>query len=390
MKTLIVAAVGLALGMAVGLGVTLVESFRIEDDFSAAHQVESDTSVADASARPRVTVVNGESFDFGVMENNTTLSHVFVLRNDGTAPLKLIKGDTTCKCTISELTKSSIPPGQTAEVTLSWTPKSYSDTFEQSASIGTSDPSRNMLRLVIKGHVIPKVRAIPDEVVLPGVLTSETKTVDVQLLTFQPGEIQLTKFEFANPDTADFFDVDVAPLPAAAVAKTEYAQSGLRIRLTVKPGLPLGPFRQTIRLDTPSSEKPIEVPIHGTVVGDLSIFGKDFKRESNVLKLGVVSRAAGARAELYLTVTGPYHNDVLVTANPDHTVPNDVLQVSVSPPDDSSEKYRKYQLTIEIPPHSRNVVYNGPKPEDWGKIVLTTTHPTFKNFEFYVRFSVAD
>src|SRR5687767_10877780 len=52
-----------------------------------------------AAKEPVAVVVNGEQFNFGTMDRYAHNSHVFTIRNDGGAPLTLIKGTTTCKCT---------------------------------------------------------------------------------------------------------------------------------------------------------------------------------------------------------------------------------------------------------------------------------------------------
>ena len=57
-----------------------------------------------------------EHFEYGVMERGSKLNHVFTIRNAGQAPLSLVKGHTTCRCTLSGLNKSELAPGESAEV----------------------------------------------------------------------------------------------------------------------------------------------------------------------------------------------------------------------------------------------------------------------------------
>src|SRR5205085_8728391 len=59
-------------------------------------------------------------YNFGKMARGTSMSHDFVIRNVGTAPLKLPFSRTTCKCTLSKLPSAPIPPGGSAKVTLEW------------------------------------------------------------------------------------------------------------------------------------------------------------------------------------------------------------------------------------------------------------------------------
>ena len=48
---------------------------------------------------PIAVVVGSTEYDFGTMERRGVRTHTFVIRNDGTKPLTLEKGETTCKCT---------------------------------------------------------------------------------------------------------------------------------------------------------------------------------------------------------------------------------------------------------------------------------------------------
>src|SRR4051794_37825111 len=74
---------------------------------------------AGVQSGPRV-VVPEPSYDFGTMPRGTSKSHEFVIRNLGTAALKLRLLSTTCKCTLSEVPNASIPPGGSTKVKLEW------------------------------------------------------------------------------------------------------------------------------------------------------------------------------------------------------------------------------------------------------------------------------
>src|SRR3990172_3316400 len=63
---------------------------------------------------PKV-VLDSSEFDFGTMDVQQEHEHAFVVRNEGTAPLKLKVGDSTCKCTIGRLLRDEILPGKSAK-----------------------------------------------------------------------------------------------------------------------------------------------------------------------------------------------------------------------------------------------------------------------------------
>ena len=62
-------------------------------------------------------VVDETDYDFGRMEVGEEQSHVFTIRNEGEAPLVIVKGPTTCQCTISDVETGTKAPGESAKVT---------------------------------------------------------------------------------------------------------------------------------------------------------------------------------------------------------------------------------------------------------------------------------
>ena len=85
-----------------------------------------DTSAADDSARGGEVAQRPKAqleetvYQFGSMEQGTSLAHVFLVRNVGGSPLHIEVGSTTCKCTVGDLSTSEVAPGKEAEVTLEW------------------------------------------------------------------------------------------------------------------------------------------------------------------------------------------------------------------------------------------------------------------------------
>ncbi len=59
-------------------------------------------------------------YDFGRVGASAILKRRFVARNTGDAPLAISRAYTTCGCTTAHLTARVIPPGKTAEVTLTF------------------------------------------------------------------------------------------------------------------------------------------------------------------------------------------------------------------------------------------------------------------------------
>lgn len=62
------------------------------------------------------------SHDFGRISEQPDVAHVFAVQNTGTADLKIGNLVTSCGCTTAELSSSVIPPGQRADLTVTFDP----------------------------------------------------------------------------------------------------------------------------------------------------------------------------------------------------------------------------------------------------------------------------
>ncbi|HEX5106686.1 MAG TPA: DUF1573 domain-containing protein, partial [Pirellulaceae bacterium] len=64
---------------------------------------------------PRLSVLSSERFDFGVMDRNETMTHVFEVKNVGDEVLTLKQESTSCKCTYAGAAKEELQPDETTE-----------------------------------------------------------------------------------------------------------------------------------------------------------------------------------------------------------------------------------------------------------------------------------
>ena len=143
-------------------------------------------------------VVPETEFRFEAMAMGSSKSHKFTFKNEGKAPLKLKKGETTCKCTLSDLAKESIPVGGEAEVELTWTPKAAEPEFLQEASIHTNDPDNKLIKLTVRGPVHELVMVRPEG----GWNVQSLGRKDSQTLTGAIASGVLDKFEIKSIDAS--------------------------------------------------------------------------------------------------------------------------------------------------------------------------------------------
>jgi len=121
---------------------------------------------------PLAEIVGDSTYDFGSGQRHSKFQHTFVVRNRGDEPLTLTKGATSCKCTLSDLKKGELAPGESVEIKLEWTLSIESDHFRQSAEIYTNDPRHSTLTLIVQGSITDRLKLDPRELVLSDISAS--------------------------------------------------------------------------------------------------------------------------------------------------------------------------------------------------------------------------
>jgi hypothetical protein len=386
-KVWFIAIVSLVVGAALGLGSVWVEFGTKVAQFEPHNQRAGATIPRESG--PKAAVAGSTEYDFKVGQRNSKMKHTFVIRNVGDEPLTLEKGETTCKCTLSELEDGEVPPGGSANVLLDWKLETEGTKFRQSAMIRTNDPNNERISLSIFGTVVDLVKLEPSNLVITSAPISEETAVTFLLLGYKTETMAVKSHEFVNKETDEFFDLTFEEASVDVVKEHENAKCGLVGTLTIKPGLPLGPINQTIHIVTDVEDVgTLDMSVAGSVVSDISILGTSkFHPKASVLDLGTVDRNEGIQEKLRILVKGPYRGDVkfeIVERDPD-----DVLAAWVDEPKlVGGNAVYMHTLNIEIAKDSRRISCLGTERSEYGKIILTTTHPEVKTIPIYVRFSV--
>jgi len=348
---------------------------------------------SDAPLGPRL-VVRQEDYDFGKMETNNAGQHEFVFTNAGDQPLTLQQSKETCGCcTCVCETKlpdgGKIPPHESAPVTLKWTIKRFTGAYHQSSTILTNDPRRPEVMLAVAGRLVPAVRALPGQFVFSGLLVGETASGEVRVYGYRSEPLKITECRLSDPASSQFFETAVVPLSAEEVAQETDARNGFSLRVTLKPGLPLGPFRQDIVLGTNlDSAAKLEVPVQGRITSPVSIAGPGWDSRAGLLKFPPVDGQAGARRSLMLLVRGPHSK--ATTFRLARVVP-ECLTVELGQTKASADgESTRTPLVIRIPAGSPPGSHLGPPQGDLGQIEIDTNHPQQPQLRLLVSFAVKE
>ena len=383
MRVLQVIVASAVIGAIVGAAVAYVE-VRPSAGMPAPRTPKSDRPTPGAN-EPRVEVVDGPIFNFGSMQRGTSKAHEFILRNVGTAPLTVRVGNTSCKCTVGNVSNAPIPPGESVPVKLDWSAVTNPGEFRQTASIFTNDPLNSKIDLLVEGNVTDATGVYPRDFLFDKVSAGETRSADVYVMAMLQDTLEVGEPHLSIPETSKFFDiavdrVDRDELPSAA------AKEGVRIRLTVKPGLPLGRFDQVLEVKTnlPDAET-LKIPILGRVVGNISVHGRLWNEEQGVLRLGHVRSSQGASADLNLVVRGEGAGDVELSVA---SIDPPEMVATIGEPKRLKDTLVHVPLVIEIPKGTPPMARLDTHQNDEARVVLKSSTPDAPEMVIQVRFAV--
>ena len=388
MKTLLLVALTILLGVALGIGAA---GLRIR---AATWNPKLDESVETAAAplsRPigpaPKAVVDQTEYKFGTLDMSDSGSHDFVFTNAGDAPLTLASGGTSCRCAMSKLDRERIPPGGSAKVTVTWKPIDKLGPYRQTAKIRTNDPARPQITLTVSGRITVATRFSPPELVFSRLSAGETSTGKSRLFCYLDEPLKIPGHRWSDAATASYFDVALQSLSAEELKEEPSARSGVLVAVTVKPGLPPGPIHQKLLLQTNVASSPtLMLPIQGNIGGEIAVVGRGWDPDTGILTLGEVSRRTGIERKLILVVRGPLRKEV--EFKPMRVAPS-VLKVSLGQRSEiNSGAVVQIPLTIDIPQDSPPMNHLGSEQGELGEIILETTHPQVPKLRILVRFAI--
>lgn len=360
-------------------------------------------------------VVEKPRYNFGSMAVGQTLSHHFILKNEGEAPLEVKKGATTCKCTLSEMKENLVAPGESVKIELTWTPKSPQEHFGQTATIWTNDPENQELKLQIEGTANNLIAFTGDHAgsphwSLPTMSTTDPVSFSGKIHTKYLDDFKILDIESSKPGLTSKFK----PLTAEELSEAD-AKSGYSIEVTANPDLfPLGGFneRLTVKTDIPHDLSPpgigekhdhpeihdhkhdhdhpepegprnFVIQVSGNHTGPIRIvptFGVYWNPQTMILNLGEFSAKEGKSVILSMFVEGTEQPLEIV----DQEVAPDFLEFELKKDDTFESKTKqRYELKFAVPAKMSPVSFGR---TNLAKVKLQTNHPNAKVIEFRVQF----
>jgi hypothetical protein len=187
-------------------------------------------------------VAEHNAFDFGKVVEDQTLTHTFIVKNTGDAPLVIEDVDPDCACTVPQFDQN-IAPGGAGEITLTIKPFSVLRKFTKRTRVQTNDPDHRMLVFTLTGEGQPFIEIRPSHIVRLRGAPGQALQGEVHFISNLKGPFKITGVQNDIPDKIQANLQTVVP-------DKEYVLVVKNIREQA------GPYAGLIRLTTNSKERP--------------------------------------------------------------------------------------------------------------------------------------
>lgn len=203
---------------------------------------------------------------FGDIWDHEKVSHEFAFTNAGSETLTITDVRSTCGCTVPELTKKNYEPGESGIITVIFDPKNRGGNQHKTINVTTDSRKTPRVGLTITSNVAKVLDIQPTIANLGRVFKNEEKGMKVSILGSIPG-FKATPAK-KQPEGSEIFTIEHVETGDVDVDGKMTPRSTLRV--SVKPGLPVGRHSADLLIQTTDSRRP-EVTLRATItiVGDL-------------------------------------------------------------------------------------------------------------------------
>jgi len=325
-------------------------------------------SAADQATGVPKVVLKETRHDFGILDPREPCKHLFIVKNEGTAPLRLAKAGTSCKCTVSVLPKGDIPPGMGGPIEIESKTEGIAGRFNHTADFVTNDPEMPRFQLAIEGDIRSYVAASDPVIGLSEL--ERGKPVECATIIYSQVWDAFSLKEVKS--SIEGLTWEFQPAPAEKLKPFD-ARSGYVATFRIPGSAVQKSFHGSVEAVAESASQPdvkksVQLTLAGEVPALRTVYGPQVDIDG-VVTLGPLKPGEGASARLILRVRGD-HREIQVRkieATPSF------LKVSVAAQSPELAKKGIYTIAIDVPPDAPPC--NHLSEDTMGEIRVLTDHP---------------
>ncbi len=182
------------------------------------------------------------------------VTHEFILLNQGSAPLQILKVEKVCQCISYEIGSQTIPPGEETTLTVTVDPKGKRGEFGDGIRIETNDPETPHLTFLLRGVAFDRIQIEP-ELLDFGAIPLDV--LPAARISFQ--------VEINDPDV-QALDQVIPSSPALTCQVNPLGDKRYEVPVQLHPGLPDQFFEESLRFSfTGAKPEVVTVPVRGFI-----------------------------------------------------------------------------------------------------------------------------
>jgi hypothetical protein len=269
-----------------------------------------------------VARIEPASIDLGTLPQGVFRSIEVTLRNEGTAPLRILGVESDCGCTVPRLADSLLAPGATTRLKIELSTYSTSGKISKHVFLRTNDPGAPRATFTLAALVRPPVTLQPSTLDF-GALPRGTAAADTVHFAFARSEAgTLDSLAFPAP----WFTTEVGQ-------RVEGDSLVYEVRVHLRPDAPPGPIHQTGHIYTSHRlARDLSVQLRGQVCGAFQLDPVNFS-------FGQLRQGTERERRVRLTALGGTHRVLSATCSEARLRPA-VLTV---------EDGRVYDISLTLP-----------------------------------------
>jgi hypothetical protein len=191
------------------------------------------------------------TYNWGKVFSGEEVTHTYVIRNEGTADLRIVRVQETCRCTKKDYTEV-IRPGEAGRVSLAIDTRGFKGKIEKHATITTNDPQNPKIVLRFGGEARPFATVSPLYPVLRSIVGGEPATTTV---TVKPAsELPIESLKCVSKSSRINVQVE-------RIDKT----GSYRVRLETVRGIAIANVQEQISLEATAGSKNVLVQIRAHI-----------------------------------------------------------------------------------------------------------------------------
>jgi hypothetical protein len=315
-----------------------------------------------SAKKPRAVVQGDPTFHFGVKPQYTSFTKEWTVQNQGDGELILSLEPPSCACVVAKVpddvsfakeSKIHVAPARSAPISFRFDTKDSLGKYRWPMAVLTNDPDHPRLEFTAEGTIkTPLIFEPASGVNFGDIFNDEESHRDsIVLYTVDRPKLQITSLKTTRPE---FLSVVSAPLSTAECTKLD-TPAGYRFEVTLKRGMPFGPFREIVTITNDHPSKPdVGFVVVGKVNHTITVV-------PDRIRILDASTTSGTERTARLIVRRHRKTKFQVERKPS------ALEVEILPLD-SARDTGAYQLSIHLLPRTSPGVIKD-------AIILKTDHP---------------